>query len=67
VPALAVNRRNCNKIKINNQPAATATPPISQPAEASGDDNITEHWQWHCGSAWPHNEQWYRFIKSVQT
>jgi len=37
VPALAGDRRDFNKIKVNNQPAARATLPASQPTEARGD------------------------------
>jgi len=53
VPALASNRRNFNKIKIDNQTAVMATLPVSQPAKARGDDNITEYWQLHAVALGP--------------
>jgi len=56
VPALPSNRRNLKNSEMNNQPAMTATVPVSQPAEARGDDNITKHWQWHWCSSCPHRE-----------
>ncbi len=56
VPALASDRRDLKNSKMNNQPAATATVPVSQPTEARGDDNITKHWQWHWCSSCPHRE-----------
>ncbi len=37
VPPLASDRRDFNKIKVNNQPAARATLPASQPTEVRGD------------------------------
>jgi len=62
VPALASDRRDFKNSKMNNQPAATATVPVSQPTEARGDNNITEHWQWHCGSSWLDSEWWCQFF-----